>query len=363
MQKIKKKYFLILLIVIPVIIIAFKYCSTNKAVVYEYAKVSSGEVSKTIAVQGKLDLYESFLVSSQVQGSVVGVYANFNDIVSKGEKLASIESSVTDQKVFSYAETHRKAKYELESQREFLESKRNLYSESLISKKELDLAQRSYNLALANYDYVKITYETILEEQRSKIVFSPTGGIVIQVWAELRKPVNRGTPLFLIAPTLKKMKLIIDVDESDVGKVSKGQQVEFSVSAYPDEKFYGTIEQVRMNPKNVNQIVTYESLVICDNSKDLLRPGMTASAVVKIDRRDSVLRVPNQAFSVNPEKSTPEPGVRYLWVKRSISTGSKPIKRVKVVTGVEGDFFTEVMSGSLKAGDEVLIGFYQKEMD
>ena len=363
MQKIKKKYFLILLVIIPAVIVIAKFCSRNKAVVYEYSKVSKGEVSKTIAVQGKLDLYESFLVTSMVQGSVTNVYADFNDVVSKGDRLSLIESSAVDQKVFTYAETHRKAKYELESQREFLDSKKSLYSENLISKKELDLAERSYHLALANYNSVKMTYDTILEEQRSKNIFSPTNGIVIQVWAELRKPVSGGTPLFLIAPTLKKMKLIIDVDESDVGNVSKGQQVEFSVSAYPDEKFYGAIEQVRMNPKTVNQIVTYESLVICDNSKNLLRPGMTAAAVVKIDRKDSVLRVQNQAFSVNPEKFTPEPGVRYLWVKRAISTGSKPIKKVKVVTGVEGDFFTEILSGSLKEGDEVLIGLYQKEMD
>jgi HlyD family secretion protein len=362
-QKIKKKYFLIFLIIVPAVILVFKFCSRNKAVVYEYSKVSNGEVSKTIAVQGKLDLYESFIVTSLIQGSVINVYTDFNDVVKKGEKLALLESSSVDQKVFTYAETHRKAKYELESQREFLESKKNLYSESLIAKKELDLAEKSYNMALSNYNSVKITYDTILEEQRSKTVVSPTNGFIIQMWAELRKQVSNGTPLFLIAPTLKKMRLIIDIDESDVGNVSKGQQVEFTVSAYPDEKFYGEIEHVRMNPKTVNQIVTYESLVICDNSKDLLRPGMTASAVVKIDRKDSVLRVPNQAFSVNPEKTDPTPGVRYLWIKRAISSGSKPIKKVKVVTGVEGDFFTEIVSGSIKEGDEVLIGLYQKEMD
>jgi HlyD family secretion protein len=364
MRKIKK----ILLITVPllvliVLVIVSRSCNSGQAVVYEYGKVTRGEVMKTIAVRGNLELYDEYTVSSLVSGEIRGLYADFNQSVRKGQKLAYIESMTTDQKVLSYGPTFKKAKYELESQQEFLSSKKALLSENLISQKEYENALRSYQLSLSSYEQAKALYDGYLEEQRSKTVVAPVDGIVIQVWAKMREPVNIGKPLFLIASTMKKMKLIINVDESDIGFVGKGQQVEFFVNAYASRPFYGVIEQVRMHPKVVNTNVMYEALVICENPDASLRPGMTASATVKVDQKKGVLRVPSGALIVSPAKAEPRQGMKIVWVRRKVVTNDLPVRKVEVKAGVEGDTFTEIVSGPIKEGEEVLTGFYRREVE
>jgi HlyD family secretion protein len=150
------------------------------------------------------------------------------------------------------------------------------------------------------------------------------------------------------------MILTISIDESDIGNIKKGQQVIFSVSAFPDKKFNGIINQVRMNPVKSGGLVTYQALVVCENSELLLKPGMTATATVVIDQKANVLRVLNQAFLISPENdSDSENGKKYIWKKTGIGTG-KSYKKTEVKTGLAGDMHTEIVDG-IKPGDEVMI--------
>jgi HlyD family secretion protein len=141
--------------------------------------------------------------------------------------------------------------------------------------------------------------------------------------------------------------------------------VNFSVSAYPDKVFSGTIMQVRMNPVLValgpsSKIVTYESLVECDNSNVLLRPGMTVTALVNIAKKSGVIRVPNAAFMISPIPVDSSIGKKYVWKKESLSLKSIPMRRIEVKTGIIGDDYTEVTGSDLKEGDEILVGMHNK---
>jgi len=148
------------------------------------------------------------------------------------------------------------------------------------------------------------------------------------------------------------MTLIISIDESDIGSIKNGQPVYFSVSAFPDKKFYGSISQVRINPVKTGGLVTYQALVVCSNDEAMLKPGMTVTATVIIDERKSVLAVSNQAFMVNPDGSAASGAEKFLW-KRDGVLGSQSYKRIKVKTGLMGDMFTEITQG-VSETDEIM---------
>lgn len=363
MRKINKKIWLLLLLVVPLAFILFKSCGKSKADIYEYSPVSLGEVSKTIVVNGSLELFDSYIVSSQVSGEVRDIFVDFNDVVAKGQKLAYIDSADIDQRALNYSDTMKKATYELESQKEFLETKRNLLAENLVSPKEFESAERSYQVALANFNSVKRTNLSLQQQQESKRIAADMSGVIIHIYVTQRQSVNIGTPVFLMTSSLRKMKLLISVDESDIGLVNKGQIVEFTVSAYPGKKFNGLIEQIRINPVKTNQLVSYFSVAVCENPESLLLPGMTASAVVKVDRKLNVMRVPNQALMINLDKKRNNSDDHYVWVKKSVFSKGKPVEKVIVQTGIEGDSFTEISSGDLHVGDQVLVEYYQKDVD
>ena len=231
----------------------------------------------------------------------------------------------------------------------------------MITQKEMDAAERGYKRVQMNYSQAKTNYSVAVENQRNRWVYAPVSGIIVKRLIERNNPVAPATELFYIADNLKKMQLIINVDESDVGFVKNGQQVEFTVSAFPDKTFRGKIDQLRMTPVTKNGIVTYESLVVCDNSELLLRPGMTATAMLVVDSRKNVLRVQTQALSVAPIDIEAEEGKRYLWKKVRATAKDIPVKRYEVRIGLVGDNYAEVIaSPDIQEGDKILISAHKK---
>jgi HlyD family secretion protein len=173
------------------------------------------------------------------------------------------------------------------------------------------------------------------------------------MYREKNQPVGVNTPLFLLAEGLNKMVLTINIDESDIGYIKVGQQVIFTVSAFPEKRFTGKIQQVRINPVKSGSLVSYQSIVICDNDELLLKPGMTATATVVIDEKKDVIRVLNQAFMVTPDDEDISGSSKgKIWIKSGVV--GKPYKGIEVKTGLSGDLYTEIISG-LSGNEEVLI--------
>ena len=176
------------------------------------------------------------------------------------------------------------------------------------------------------------------------------------MWIYVKKntPIAVSTPLVLLAPNLSRMILTISIDESDIGYIKPNQQVVFSVSAFPDKKFSGTIYQVRINPVKAGGIVTYQALVLCDNSGLLLRPGMTATATVIVEEKKDTLMVLSQALIVSPEDVPNVNSTKKIVWKKTGAISGKSYKGVEIQTGLQGDMYTEVISG-LKENDQVLV--------
>jgi HlyD family secretion protein len=262
-------------------------------------------------------------------------------------------------------ENFKRATIELESVKDFYESKQKLFEDQLVSQKEVDDSRRNYEKAISMYNQSKLSYDAALSSSNAKRIYAPISGIILQREIDPKVPVPAGKLLFVIAPDMKRMKLIVNVDESDIGFVKTGLTVEFTVSAYPDKVFSGKITQVRMNPIVIpvgqgSRMVTYESLVECANPQMLLRPGMSATALVNIDRKSNVLRIPNAAFMIAPMPVESEIGKKYVWKKERLSVKAIPMKRVEVKTGLIGDDFTEFQGKDLSEGDEVLVGMHKK---
>lgn len=348
------------LAVILIIIMFNRGCGSSSGKEFIYDKVTKGNVKKTISVIGELDILDPTTVLSKTNGVLENVYVDFNQPVSKGQLLLKMDSASIEQRILKAQSLVESAKFEITSAERDLEGKKNLFKDNLISKKAMEMSEIEYNSVINKYKQVKIDYDMTVRERDYANVHSPINGIVIAVYVKNNSPVSVSTPLVLLAPTLSKMLLTISIDESDIGYIKNNQHVLFSVSAYPEKKFTGTIYQVRMNPVKTASLVTYQALVLCDNSELLLRPGMTATATVVVEEKNDVLMVLNQAFIVTPEEDIDtNDSKKIVWKKTGIMN-DKSYKGVIVKTGLQGDMFTEITDG-LKENDEVLVRIKEKK--
>ncbi|MDD3475698.1 MAG: efflux RND transporter periplasmic adaptor subunit, partial [Sulfurimonas sp.] len=225
----------------------------------------------------------------------------------------------------------------------------------------MDRAKAAYNAAVAQTKQASAEVDTNEDNLRKAIVVSPINGIVLErkvepgqtVAATLQTPI-----LFKMAEDLTKMRVILSVDEADIGEVKEEQSVEFSVDAYSDRKFKGTITQLRLNSEIVNGVVTYDAVVDVDNQDLLLRPGMTVSALITTSILESVLSVPNAALRFTPpEQNSGEKKAKgtiqapHVWILKD----NKPYK-IELKVGKSDGSSTVILSSELKVGDSVIIG-------
>ncbi len=361
---IKKKiiYIIISCILIYLIYSLFRGCGQNISTVYKYDKASIGEIKKTVSVSGQIEVVNSHIILSKIDGIVKNVYADFNQYVKKDQVLAVLDASEINQKVLKADAERERMALELLSAKKDVDAKKDLLKDNLISEKAVELSELNYKKVATQLNQINVEYKTILMSLSYTKILSPCAGIVVSREVEANTPINQNKVLFIIAEDLKKMQLILQVDESDIGYIKTGQSVQFTVSAFPEKIFNGTISQVRINPvvKPQGQVVSYESIVTCENSELLLKPGMTATATVVVYNKASALRVPNEAFIVSPAETEADTKKKYIWRKKTLSMDKLPVERIEVKTGIMGDFFTEILSNSIREGDSILTGIEKK---
>ncbi len=328
-------------------------CGSETKAEYEYINVDHGKVRQTISVTGNLEVMDSYHVITKTTGIVKRVYVDFNERVKKGQLLAYIDASDVTQNLNKLKAQLESARLELQVAKEDLETKKNMLKENLVSQMAVEQAEIKYKSVELQLKQIKIDYNQLSQRSSYSRLTSPVPGVIISRNIEENVPVAMNTPVFEIASNMTRMRLLINIDESDIGKAEKGLKVTFTVSAYPEKTFSGEIAQVRMKPILQGNIVTYQAVVICDNSELLLKPGMTATATVIVEERENVLRVPNQTFMVSPVEITYEKGKKFVWKKLPRGKGDLPVERIEVKTGLEGDDYTEILN-PLKENDEIL---------
>lgn len=364
---------------IPVVLIGGVAFLRNggKAPHYRTAKVERGEITAVVSATGKINAVVTVQVGSQVSGTIQRLFVDFNSRVKKGEIVAQIDPVLFQAQVEQAKATlaHDQANVE-KAGVALVDAKRNLrrmeelLSLNLISQSEKDTSQTAYDSAAAG---LKAAQAQVTQGQaalklaetnlRYTTILSPVDGIVISRNVDVGQTVAaslQAPTLFTIAQDLSKMQVDTSVDEADIGKVGVGQEAEFTVDAYPDSPFRGTVHDIYNQPIVVQNVVTYDAILRVKNPDLKLKPGMTANVTIKVGQKENVLKLPNAALRYRPEKlrgpSSPGRAERAnaantaeVWVLRN----GKEVP-VRVTLGLGDGSFTEVVGGVLKEGDEVI---------
>jgi HlyD family secretion protein len=289
---------------------------------YRTEAVSRGELSVVISATGALSATSTVDIGTQVSGTVASVDVDFNDRVSKGQVIARIDPASVQARVnqatavvASARAAQAQAQATLRNAEADYARKSDLLKRQLIARSDADLALAARDQARAQVasagagiQQQQAALASAQTDLRNSVIRSPVDGVVLNrtvnpgqtVAASLQTPV-----LFQIAEDLRNMQIILAVDEADVGQIQAGQPVSFSVDAFPDRSYHGTIKEVRLSASNTNNVITYPVVVQVDNSDLSLFPGMTANAEIQVDRRTNVLRVANAALRYKPAKATP----------------------------------------------------------
>ncbi|MBI3766568.1 MAG: efflux RND transporter periplasmic adaptor subunit, partial [Ignavibacteriales bacterium] len=266
-------------------------------------KVSRGDIIVQVRATGTINPVQTVQVGSQVSGIISRMFVDFNSEVKKGQIIAVIDST------FLYASV-KEAEANLErNQAQVNEAKRSLtrteelFKKDLVSQADLDAAKTAYESALAQLKQTQAALDRTKVNLRYAIIRAPIDGVVISRDVDVGQTVAASlqTPkLFSIANDLKRMQVEASVDEADIGQIKEGQSVSFTVDAYPYEQFRGSVTQVRLAPVNVQNVVTYTVVIEVPNPDLKLRPGMTATVSVLVDKKENVLRVPTLALRFQP---------------------------------------------------------------
>ncbi|MCI4567824.1 efflux RND transporter periplasmic adaptor subunit [Lysobacter sp. CFH 32150] len=289
---------------------------------YRTASVERGDIRVAISATGTLAAISTVDVGSQISGQVTDVLVDFNDRVEKGQVIARIDPSTYEAQIAQGSAAVASARASLATAQAVLRNAEADYSrkvelaqQQLIARGDLDLARAARDQARAqlNAAQAQITQQqastqtTRLNLQRT-VIRSPVDGVVLTrsiepgqtVAASLQAPV-----LFQIAEDLSQMEIVLAIDEADIGQVKAGQNVNFTVDAFPERSFRGRVQQVRLSATNTNNVITYPVVVTADNSDRSLLPGMTVNAEIEVSRRDGVLKVPNAALRYKPTEEDP----------------------------------------------------------
>jgi HlyD family secretion protein len=318
-----KKLILIVIVVLAVGAAAGAYYMRKGAVEPTVATLplTRGDVAEIIQATGTLQAVETVDVGTQVSGVVQELYVDFNSIVKKGQVIARLDPSLIQTQIEqqeanvirSEADLDR-LKVSLADAQQKLERAKELSARNLIAKTELEAAELNVKTQMSQIR----SSEAGLNQARSQlntqkvnlghtVIRAPIDGIVISRNVDQGQTVaaSMSAPtLFILAADLTKMQVLANIDESEVGRMRPGQPVTFRVDAYMAQTFTGTVEQVRLQPSTVQNVVTYQTVIAVPNPEYKLMPGMTATVSVEIARRNNVLRVPNAALRFRPTADT-----------------------------------------------------------
>jgi HlyD family secretion protein len=303
----KKKVLLFSAVLIVAVIIAmliFKpFGKKEAAVTFETVKVERGNITNTVTATGTIEAVKSVAVGTQVSGIIDKVYVDFNDVVKKGQLLAEIDKKSLQNQLEQSKASVDQARAQLNLQEATFNRMKALYEKKLIAQSDYDQALFNFDNARAALTSANANYDRNKVNLNYATIYSPIDGVVLNRAIEAGQTVaaSFNTPtLFTIVNDLTQMQVQTSVDEADIGKVRNGQRVEFTVDAYPDLKFNGSVTEVRLNPVTTNNVVTYVVILDAPNPDKKLMPGMTASATIYVDEKENTLIVSGKALRFTP---------------------------------------------------------------
>ena len=351
--------------IIAIIAIAIWQLSGGKkdqTVSFDTAKVERQNIQTTITATGTIEPVTSVTVGTQVSGIVSKLYVDYNSVVKKGQVIAELDKT----NLISELNTARANLSSAQSTATYEEANfkryKTLYEKGLVSADEFESAQLSY---LKAKEQVNTSRESVQKAQTNlgyATITSPIDGVVLSKAVEEGQTVaaSFNTPeLFTIARDLTDMRVIADIDEADIGGVKEGQRVSFTVDAFPDDHFEGSVKQVRQQATTESNVVTYEVVISARNDDLKLKPGLTANVTIYTLEKNDVLALPSKALRFMPNDALLTEGQKIEDVEAKTKVWTlegNTFKAHAVEVGTTNGILTEILGG-ISEGTEVLSDF------
>ncbi len=361
-------------------IVAYFYISRNKnkVPIWKSAKIEKGNITLAVTATGSVNADTTVQVGAQVSGIISKIFVDFDSVVKKGQVIALLDTTLLYAAYLDAEATLEKAKAVADLQKRNFIRTDTLFKEKVAAQSDYDLAYSNYRssqsdlssaTANLNHAWINLRYATIT---------APINGTVISRNVDVGQTVissfNAPT-LFTIANKLTKMQVQADVDEADIGQVRPGQIADFTVDAYPNDRFRGKVGQIRLQPVTIQNVVNYIVTIDVANPELKLLPGLTANISINVQQHDSVLRVVSNAIHFTPSadyiktlhlsdsllkniasltvasNEIPAPNTySYIWLKKGDKIYPKLVKN-----GLFDGTYIEI-SGDIKEGEEVITG-------
>jgi len=341
---------------------------------YRLVSLERGDVESVVEATGTLQATTTVQVGAQVSGQIDRITVDYNDRVVAGQVIARINPTLLQTEV-SRADAFL-TRCLAEQQYREVESERiiSLHGETLVSDTELDTAKYRLDVAKAEVQAARVDLDRAQQNLSFTEITAPVDGVVIDRNVDVGQTVasNFSSPLlFLIAEDLTRMEILVSVDESDIGEIARGQKARFTVQAYPDQSYLGTVEQVRLQSTRQENVVNYTVVVEVSNGSGELLPGMTTTVDFLIDSARDVLLVPNAALRFRPseemigELNELGRGPRDQKDKAPAHQKRTPLFILDetgqpyvtlVETGLSDGSTTQIISSTLQPGQQVIAG-------
>ncbi len=308
MKKLSKLW-LVVAVVIIIAIVAWALSGGKKEeqITFDTAAVAPANIMNSITATGTIEPVTSVTVGTQVSGIVSKLYVDYNSVVKKGQVIAELDKTNLMSQLNSAKTQLATAQSQLNYQTTNFNRYKTLYQKGLVAADDFDNAKLSYTQAKEQVASAKEEVQRAQTNLGYATITSPIDGIVLSKSVEEGQTVaaSFSTPeLFTIAQDLTNMQVVANVDEADIGDVKEGERVSFTVDAYPDDTFEGTVKQVRQEATTTNNVVTYEVVISAPNADLKLKPGLTANVTIYTAERKGVLSVPSKALRFTPQKET-----------------------------------------------------------
>lgn len=362
MKKLRISKIWIAVVVIVIVAVATWAMSGGKKeedINFKEEKVALKTLQNSVTATGTIEAVTSVTVGTQVSGIVNKLYVDYNSQVKKGQVIAELDKTNLLSELNTAKANLASAQSSLNYQAANMERYKTLYKKGLVSADEYENALLTYRQAK---EQVASSKENVQKAQTNlgyATITSPIDGTVISKSVEEGQTVaaSFNTPeLFTIAKDLTNMQVVANVDEADIGNVKEGDRVTFTVDAYPDDTFEGTVKQVRLEATTTNNVVTYEVVISAPNADLKLKPGLTANVTIYTQERSDVLAVANKALRFTPTKETVGKDMKIVDCKgknKVWTLNGNTLTAHPVTIGQSDGINTEITKG-LKQGDKIV---------
>lgn len=308
MKRKNKKYLIyssVFIALLGIIFLFMHFRTGEPEYVFSTTKVKRASISNTITAIGTLEATNTVVVGTQVSGVIEKLYVDFNSKVKRGQLIAELDKSTLLSSLQNAEADLERAEANFEYQKSRLDRNKALYEKELLAKSEYDLILFNYKTSKAEVKSAKANLSRAERNLSYASIYSPIDGLVLNRAVEEGQTVaaSMNTPeLFTITNDLSTMEVKANIDEADIGQLKEGQRVEFTVDAFSESTFNGNVTEIRLQPNESSNVITYTAIITVSNPDLKLKPGMTASTTIYIEEANNVLVVKEKATRFMPDQ-------------------------------------------------------------